>query len=571
MNAKAIPDRQFNVNQNEASSKPRIPLLILASGPVSANLVGDLGPILASNIPLSNSLSLFLLLENAGEEYEDVYVTLDYSKKEIGELLLRKFPEIQVQFSDSENTFSETLMEFLNEKGKNLEKLDVVFGDTLVTSLFTLNIESNIILVASNTDSTNWDKIHRDNHGSLEILWKGSHYGEAGTITGGFRILDVQLIKQFLFEELREIVIKLSSNVRSSAFYDALLKYDKLDNHRIELVEDEHWVDIGHLDTYFNQRRKSLALSFRVFNSVIFDLENDWVIKTGNLEKIQNEFLWFTELPKELRIFIPSFASGSSENEYMTQFVQNTSISDSWISENTDDSYWAGLIESIRNLTFRFKQHEDTIPIEAQQGHKYSIYVEKVIERFEELQQNFLDTTNLSQKFKINGQYMPPVEEIFNTILEVGQRVSKLDGWNVIHGDLCFSNLFFDQRARKLILIDPRGSFGKNGVYGDPLYELLKLSQCALGDYDYLSTNLYDLKRSNNEFDLFVPNPESHRNIKSMFLEYFQKELVAFGISTQEFRILEAGLFLSAAPLHGENDRVWALFTKACHIVEQNL
>ena len=145
MSTKEISDRQFNIDQNEASSRPNVPLLILASGPVSANLVGDLGPILASNIPLSNSLSLFLLLKNVGEEYEDIYVTLDYSKKEIGGLLQRKFPKIQIQFSDSKNTFSKTLMEFLNEKGKNLEKLDIVFGDTLITSLFTLNIKLNII------------------------------------------------------------------------------------------------------------------------------------------------------------------------------------------------------------------------------------------------------------------------------------------------------------------------------------------------------------------------------------------------------------------------------------------
>lgn len=553
----------------EVEGLKRKRLLILASGPVSPNLTGDLGPIMASNIPLSNSLSLFLLLEKAYDTYQDIYVTLDYSKKEIGKLLAYKFPEIQIQYSACDSTFSQILMEFLNQNEKFIDAIDIVFGDTLKTSLFDLEDVFDAILVAENTDSTNWDKIIRNQAGGLEILWKGSHYGGKGTITGGFRIQNVPLLRELLNQNIKNKIIASPRKIEGNAFYESLLEYDELQNREVLLIEDKDWADLGHLDTYFSQRRRLMSSGFRVFNSVVFDLENDSVIKTGNTEKIQNELSWFAKLPQEMLPYVPRFTNGPTANTYITQYIQNLPLSDSWVSENTDDSFWLGFIESLTKFSSKCKTYSDSTTIEAQEKYKYSMYVTKVMSRFEDLIKNLGSEIHLSSDFRINGKFVPPIKKTLNSILEVGDDVSKMRGWNLIHGDLCFSNILFEPRAKKILLIDPRGSFGKSGIYGDPLYELLKISQCAMGDYDYLSTNLYSLKFSSQDLELFIPNPESHTALKLMFETYLQNELIEFGISMDKFRILEAGLFLSAASLHPENDRDLAMLAKACLIVEQ--
>jgi hypothetical protein len=139
----------------------------------------------------------------------------------------------------------------------------------------------------------------------------------------------------------------------------------------------------------------------------------------------------------------------------------------------------------------------------------------------------------------------------------------------VIHGDLCFSNIIYDQITDNPKLIDPRGAFGKIGIFGDPVYEMLKLSQCVLGDYDYLAANLYSIRSYSGEVQLDIPRTKEHEWFKSMFKEYLSDKLVEFGLDYNTFRTLEAGLFLSASPLHNESDRWLALILHANTILRE--
>ena len=61
----------------------------------------------------------------------------------------------------------------------------------------------------------------------------------------------------------------------------------------------------------------------------------------------------------------------------------------------------------------------------------------------------------------------------------------------IVHGDLCLSNILYDLRSRICKLLDPRGSFGAAGIYGDPRYDVAKLYHSIYGLYDFITNDLF--------------------------------------------------------------------------------
>ena len=62
----------------------------------------------------------------------------------------------------------------------------------------------------------------------------------------------------------------------------------------------------------------------------------------------------------------------------------------------------------------------------------------------------------------------------------------------LIHGDCCFSNILYGDGIVRFI--DPRGSFGKIGVYGDRRYDIAKLYHSVDGMYEHIINDGFDVK-----------------------------------------------------------------------------
>jgi thiamine kinase-like enzyme len=146
-----------------------------------------------------------------------------------------------------------------------------------------------------------------------------------------------------------------------------------------------------------------------------------------------------------------------------------------------------------------------------------------------------------------------------------------LDFWSVIHGDLCFSNLIYDRRRNKLNLLDPRGSFGDDGIFGDPIYDLAKLSHSINGDYDYFTSDLFYLSRNDSSIELFSGSPKRNMISREIARDFLENSIKKYSITIDELRLIEASLFLSAAHLHPEGNRGLALFTNGILIVNDVL
>jgi thiamine kinase-like enzyme len=122
--------------------------------------------------------------------------------------------------------------------------------------------------------------------------------------------------------------------------------------------------------------------------------------------------------------------------------------------------------------------------------------------------------------------------------------------WQIIHGDLFFGNMLYDANSNTLKIIDPRGNFSLDGVYGDIRYDIAKLNHSILGKYDFIINGLYAItKETDNEFDYILYDSSRHEEINQMFKQYIEK----YGYSYEQILVITGILFMSMLPLHAEN------------------
>ena len=543
-------------------------LLILSSGQVSRNLVGELGPISTSNIPLPGGLFLDGLLNQTTKSYQRVYCTLDQSKAELGRILEAKYQNLTVHYGDFRLSIAETLLVFLNSLSGEISLLDVVYGDTFSTSLFVDNSESDLIFIANSDGSDEWDHVERNITGQLTFSDQNLEIQEF-CMTGGFRIADSQVFIQALDESINNQKENVGAGRNSRDFHRALSIYETRRKKPFHLQLDLSWKDLGHRRTYFKQRRIYISNGTRVFNSLDFDLKAGWVTKGGLEEKIIAELNWFATIPNSLKHYVPNVKKLESLDKYAIQYIPSIPLNEHWISENPNKDFWIDLIASVDDMLKDFSVHSEVLPAEEIKRFKRSVYIEKVNDRYADVQ-GLIRKTQEEGKSALSAFNLESLtSKATERVIKAGEVVSGLGNWSVIHGDLCFSNIIYDQITDNPKLIDPRGAFGKIGIFGDPVYEMLKLSQCVLGDYDYLAANLYSIRSYSGEVQLDIPRTKEHDWFKSMFKEYLSDKLVEFGLDYNTFRTLEAGLFLSASPLHNESDRWLALILHANTILRE--
>ena len=94
-------------------------------------------------------------------------------------------------------------------------------------------------------------------------------------------------------------------------------------------------------------------------------------------------------------------------------------------------------------------------------------------------------------------------------------------------------------------MIDPRGNFCDNIIYGDTRYDIAKLAQCIIGDYDYIVNDLFTLTKSG--YTMYMSKDNEFKNLLFSYItkEYDRKDIL----------FLTAIQFMTMIPLHKENKK----------------
>ena len=131
----------------------------------------------------------------------------------------------------------------------------------------------------------------------------------------------------------------------------------------------------------------------------------------------------------------------------------------------------------------------------------------------------------------------------------------------VSHGDLCFSNIFYNPSTHELKLIDPKGALSESDLYLDAYYDIAKLSHSICGSYDFFNAGLYCI---DDDGKLTIKRDNTFAiDIFKSFLHDHQYDYTLT-------RLCEASLFLSMLPLHIDNPhKVVAFIINALNILQE--
>lgn len=267
----------------------------------------------------------------------------------------------------------------------------------------------------------------------------------------------------------------------------------------------------------------------RPFNRIEFDRK--YAVKTPitqqGIELAKHEIAWykkvqatgFSKIP-EIYSFSPlkmSRVSGKNIFEYtdlsvaQKEIILNkiiAAIRELHSAEKPVDVIVSDVIESYLNKTFsRIKDVQDMIPF----AHDKHII--------------------------INGR---KCRNVFLCYDEIKQIVNKCipEKFKLIHGDITFSNLMFDSFEEEVVLLDPRGYFGKTQYYGDEYYDWAKVYYSLVGNYDQFNRKNFILKIEQDKVFLKIGS----NNWEDMEEQFF---LLLPEISKEKVRLLHALIWLS--------------------------
>jgi dTDP-glucose pyrophosphorylase len=324
---------------------------------------------------------------------------------------------------------------------------------------------------------------------------------------------------------------------------DVLISYQQ--NQLVTAVKVEQWFDFGNIDNLL--KAKQQLLQSRFFNSLTIDPLLNTITKISDFdEKLRHELQWYKQLPPHLRVLTPRIISEEIINHRLhlvQEYYGYPTLSELFLYSDLDEEQWESIFMKLFALNGIFRKHtasSDTMDAEG-------LYLTKNFARVEAARtDHYWDKLLQKQEIYFNGKKLVNFPILENEVRKRLKAVVENSTCAILHGDLCFSNILYDTSNQIIRLIDPRGSFGKPGIYGDPRYDIAKLRHSVGGCYDYIVSDLFELHENNGHFEGTIFKNDNADELSNLFDTILEQH----GYLLPEIRLIEAMLFISMVPLH---------------------
>lgn len=334
---------------------------------------------------------------------------------------------------------------------------------------------------------------------------------------------------------------------RERELSDVLRRYGA--RYPLRVREAREWHDFGHLDAIVESRHRLLRP--RHFNSVDVDPLLKTITKTSdNDHKLRDELAWYLALPEELQILAPRILRHREIDGrlHVTQeYVGYPTLAELYLYGDLSLETWRSTLRYVLRIQRELTRFPGTL---AQQSLRY-MYDGKVAERLRDARSTTdpeLHALLHANTVRLDGALLESYDLLAPRIEEEAARLAASATPSIVHGDLCFSNLLFDINNQILRLIDPRGSFGEPGIFGDPRYDIAKLRHSICSFYDFIVADMFSLELAEDGWHLEIFCSDAAAALAREFDEMSSE----FGYTPREIRFIEGLLFLSMVPLHAD-------------------
>lgn len=513
-------------------------LVILSAKYVEKELQNRFGKIPPVLIPFENKCSIDYIYSAAKKTYDKIIIVGFEGINLIKNYISKKDYNIELISLDK---LGDIGYSFSKVELSRCDNITILFGDTLLKEFnFERYSSGSTIGYSLVEDTERWTTFIYEEE-KLKIYDKE----ELETCDNQNCFIGI-----FNFDNLRLLQEILDSHHENSSsmdsFYSLIMAYSNKE--KIKFIEEKGWLDLGHEDKYFGSKKDVEA---RYFNTIEVDKRRG-ILKKSSLEKEKfiNEIKWYLKLPAEIQYVAPRIFDYSLDyNEpfvKMEYYAYNT-IHELFLWGNYSKNKWKEIFKTLFETHKEFSKYK--LELERHQIKKMlkEIYLDKTVQRLKSLKkdQNFIKY--FQDEISVNNFVYPSLEAIcekLDEILEVNKLYWK-NNLSIIHGDYFFANILYDNKCNMVRVIDPRGDFGGYGIYGDPSYDLAKLSHSVDGKYDFIVEDLFRLEENKTSINYKILSDDKHEEIKDLFYN-----ILSSYDDIRRIKLIQALLFLSMIPLH---------------------
>lgn len=486
----------------------------------------EIGKLPPAFLPLGNQKLIYAQVNLLRKTFkEKIYLTLpnDFILEAEGLEERLRTEELEIVPVDPQLSLGNSILSALNMIDNVDETVRILHGDTLFLDL---PKDLDIISISKATESYSWRYV------DPEKVW-----------TGFFSFSSKKLLVRCL--------------ALSGGNYESAIEYYKalLDLNYLEMPE-EQWLDLGHMNTFFQSRAK--MTTERAFNSIQISRSELWKSGTPQ-QKIKAESSWFKQLPTELRIFTPQYLGEKIIDNaffYGLEYLYYLPLNELFVHGRNKIQFWENIYEKLVDVLSQMR----SVHLEPSEKTKVShdsppLYKDKTLRRIDEFKAHYSEY----QRFIWNHLN---IDDVARICIEKSVDMPIIP--SVIHGDFCFSNILFSSRTQQIKLIDPRGiNFkGEMTIFGDAKYDVAKLLHSSVGFYDLIIAKQYSISTDG----LSIQFPSKYHDFAEFTLgrQFINEPLP---INLMPIVVL---LFISMLPLHQDRtDRQTAFLLNAKRLFDQ--
>lgn len=427
------------------------------------------------------------------------------------------------------------------------EPVVINFADTIVMDPI-VDISGDAFFYQEDYMSETWTYFDEENGIVTHIYDKEAINEEIKKklFVGVFKIINTHDFRECLRNAVQQ------KNKKMNSFYHALELYSQ--KHHMKAVLTNNWFDIGHEDKYYNSK---LEVRAREFNHITIDKNRGILKKTSDdKDKFIGEIKWYLKLPADVEYVRPRIFNYSTSyiKPYVSmEYYAYHTVHELFLYGDLTLQQWIDIFNRIRFVCDDFKRY--TVQDHNIRPALEEMYLTKTLQRFEKMKKDERFITFFESPIVVNGvRYFSLNEIIIALEKAIPEMLYDVDTFNIIHGDLCFANIMVDSNFSFIKVIDPRGKFGTYDIYGDFRYELAKLFHSVDGKYDFIIKDLFDFDYNSEAacINYRIQDRKRDFNLYKVFLDTFSAEV---GEDLKKIELIEALLFLSMIPLHGESIR----------------
>jgi dTDP-glucose pyrophosphorylase/aminoglycoside phosphotransferase len=412
----------------------------------------------------------------------------------------------------------------------------VILGDTLLKD--SPSFESNTVYVNEVEDSSRWciAELGEGNVVKRYLDKVDNIIGKKLALCGYYGFSNTGSLVQSLHKLIEKDRTQMSDLLIEEGVREPFIAKDA-----------ENWYDFGNIDNLLAAKQR--LLQSRFFNTLTIDPVLNTITKVSEYdEKLRDELNWYKDLPERLKVLSPRIIS-EKEIDGQLNLVQEyygyPTLAELFLFSDLTAESWHSIFKKLLAIHETFQ----SFPHEINPRDLEFIYLEKTKKRIDTLVQDDLWAARWSEEsVQINGKRYQNIATLFPAIEKKGRSICATSRGAIIHGDYCFSNILFDLSNQIVRLIDPRGSFGSKGIYGDSRYDIAKLRHSIAGLYDYIVSDLFEVNQSEGSYEMQIFANPIHQEIQ----KDFDSQVSLSGYNIEEIRFIEGLLFLSMLPLHAD-------------------